>query len=791
MAQLPVPFFSHSHHLLTVAGSHAALDVLNFEGREALSEPFSWFITFTSSEKHLRRETMLLKNAALTLKTSLSQTGWLPDTEPLRVVQGVVTGFDALSISADEARYAITLQPRLALLARHRQNAIWQDMSVPQIVEAILRNRHGMRGQDFLFSLNRTYPKREQVMQYDEDDLRFVSRLLAEVGIWFRFTTDTRLNIDVVEFYDGVQGYLTGLTLHGVPPSGLYDNGVESVWSMESRFRVVEKSVSTRDYNYRNASADMNAQADVSGGDETTYGEAYHWGDNYLLAGALHSANPETESGAFYARLRHERYLNQQTRLNAMSSCASLTPGKVVRVTGDAEMDDVFQRGVVITSVVIHAARDKSLSSAFKAIPAHGRYSFRPEPAPRPMMAGTLSARITSTTINDIYGHIDRHGRYRVNLLFDRASWEQGYESLWVRQARPFAGATYGLHLPLLAGTEVAIGFEQGNPDRPYIVGVLHDSAHGDLVTNRNNQRNVLRTPANNKLRLDDTRGREHIKLSSEYGGKSQLNLGYVVDSEKQQRGEGFELRTDSWGAIRAQKGLLISADGQAAAQGKTLEMKQPVSGLTGALNQLTEWGRVAKSHHNVAPDADPLGQLLQDADGLKQPALLLTAPKGIGALSPATIVLNSGEGLYLQSLGEINLASARRLAANASQSISLLAQQEGMRLVSAKGPLAVESHADTISITSLQDVTVQSTQGHLQLTAKNGITMASGGACIRLTPEGEIEIHGPGKISFKGQHDFNGPASRDFPLPELPSSVCKECLKRAHEMAKGFVARQ
>ncbi|CAM8414248.1 hypothetical protein ENINMM134B_10095 [Enterobacter intestinihominis] len=84
------------------------------------------------------------------------------------------------------------------------------------------------------------------------------------------------------------------------------------------------------------------------------------------------------------------------------------------------------------------------------------------------------------------------------------------------------------------------------NPDRPYIAGVLHDSAHGDHVTIRNYRRNVLRTPANNKIRLDDERGKEHIKVSTEYGGKSQLNLGHLVDSEKQQRGEGFELRTDS-----------------------------------------------------------------------------------------------------------------------------------------------------------------------------------------------------------------------------------------------------
>ncbi|HBZ14252.1 MAG TPA: type VI secretion system tip protein VgrG, partial [Pantoea sp.] len=332
MSITAIPFFSHSHHRLKVNDASFPLDVLSFEGTETLSAPFSWNIIFTSADKNISRETMLLKPASLTLLPSpQSLSELLHKPGPLRVVQGVVTGFDALGVSADEARYAITLQPRLALLARTRQNAIWQDMSVPQIAEAILRERHGMRGQDFVFNLSRDYPKREQVMQFDEDDLRFVSRLLAEVGIWFRFTTDTRLNIDVVEFYDGPQGYVTGLTLPAVPPSGLHDSGVESVWAMESRFRVVEKTVSTRDYNYRDATADMNAQADVTGGDDTTYGEAYHWADNYLQAGEVYSATPATESGAFYARLRHERYLNRQTQLSAKSSSATLMPGVVVR----------------------------------------------------------------------------------------------------------------------------------------------------------------------------------------------------------------------------------------------------------------------------------------------------------------------------------------------------------------------------------------------------------------------------------------------------------------------------
>ncbi|RWR02599.1 type IV secretion protein Rhs [[Pantoea] beijingensis] len=790
MSTHPLIRFSHSHHLLAVKACNATLDVLAFEGTEALSRPFSYRIEFTSGDHAISKEMMLMQPASLTLQAPVDQGFGIKIQQPVRVMQGVVSGFERLGTSKDETHYALTLQPRLALLDRSHQNAIYQDMSVPQIVEKILRERHNMRGQDFLFSLSKEYPRREQVMQYGEDDLRFISRLLGEVGIWFRFTTDARLNIDVVEFYDGQQGYEKGLTLPSVPPSGQHDRGVESVWEMASHHNVVQKQVSTRDYNYRQATDEMNTRVDATRGDATTYGDAYHYADNYLTAGSAYDRNPAPESGAFYARIRHERYLNGQTRLSALTSCATLSPGRVLQVTGGNEVTDNFSQGTLVTALTSHARRDKSFEIHFSGIPDSADFGFRPEPGSRPVMAGTLPARVTSTTENDTYGHIDKDGRYRVNMLFDRDNWETGFESLWVRQSRPYAGDTYGLHLPLLAGTEVAIGFEDGNPDRPYISGVLHDSAHGDHVTIRNYKRNVLRTPANNKIRLDDERGKEHIKVSTEYGGKSQLNLGHLVDGDRQQRGEGFELRTDSWGSVRAGKGLFISADVQTTATGQVLDMSSAISLVKGAVGQMNDWQGISQSHHNFQPDTTSLKQYLDSVDRLKNPAMLFSAPGGVAAVSPEAILLKSGMNLHLQSSGETNLASGKRISVNASQGISLLSQQEGVRVVSGKGPLVMESHGDTLGMTALKDVTVQSVQGVLQLTAKNGITLACGGAYIRLSPNGEIEIHGPRALSLKGQHNLQGPVSEDFPLPELPQSVCKDCLKKAQEEAMGFVIR-
>ncbi|MGN6987997.1 phage baseplate assembly protein V, partial [Neisseria sp. P0007.S010] len=84
-----------------------------------------------------------------------------------------------------------------------------------------------------------------------------------------------------------------------------------------------------------------------------------------------------------------------------------------------------------------------------------------------------------------------------------------------VRLAKPYAGPEYGIHFPLHEGTEVMLSFVQGNPDRPYISGVMHDSAHPDHIPADWNTRNVIRTWANNKLRMEDQKGQEHIKLAT------------------------------------------------------------------------------------------------------------------------------------------------------------------------------------------------------------------------------------------------------------------------------------
>lgn len=750
--------FDHAHHKLKIRGLQGPVDVLTFEGREQLSTPFRYDIEFTSTDKAITPESVLMQDSAFSLTAPPVQG--MPVQTALRTLYGVITGFKLLSSSRDEARYEVRLEPRMALLTRSRQNAIYQNLTVPQIVEKILRERHQMRGQDFVFNLKSEYPAREQVMQYGEDDLTFVSRLLSEVGIWFRFATDARLKIEVIEFYDDQSGYERGLTLPLRHPSGLFDGETEAVWGLNTAYSVVEKSVSTRDYNYRTATAEMmTEQHDATGGDKTTYGEAYHYADNFLQKGDKEAA----ESGAFYARIRHERYLNEQAILKGQSTSSLLMPGLEIKVQGD-DAPAVFRKGVLITGVTASAARDRSYELTFTAIPYSERYGYRPAFIPRPVMAGTLPARVTSTVKNDIYAHIDKDGRYRVNLDFDRDTWKPGYESLWVRQSRPYAGDTYGLHLPLLAGTEVSIAFEEGNPDRPYIAGVKHDSAHTDHVTIQNYKRNVLRTPANNKIRLDDERGKEHIKVSTEYGGKSQLNLGHLVDAGKQQRGEGFELRTDLWGAVRAKKGIFISADTQDKAQGQVREMAPAMAILDGAQSQMKSLSTDAQTANADPADlSSQIALLQQSVKDLTQAAILLSAPKGVAIASGEHLQLAASKNLIANAGNHADIGVVKNMFIGVGQALSVFVRKAGIKLFANKGAISVQAQNDLMELLAQKSIVITSTEDEIKITAKKKITLNGGGSYIRLDACG-IEAGTPGEYNVKAGYYGRKPKAKLTP---------------------------
>ncbi|HHR6020481.1 TPA: type VI secretion system Vgr family protein [Providencia alcalifaciens] len=775
-----------NRYRLEVQGCSDLLDVEHFTGREAASDTYRYQITFTCSAQDLSAQQLLRRNASLTFCAPISNLMGLA-TQPsvAKRVHGVVTDFRRLSGSADEARYQLVIEPFFALL-RHqiRSHRFFINQSIPDVVEQILRE-HNFKGWEFEFHLDKEYPKREQINQINESDRQFIERLLSEVGIFYRFGLQDDTQTEVLHFTDSQRGYVYDKTLPLNSPSGLSDNHVDSVWRLSLRHQVVESTVFAKDYNHRLAEDTLiSAVADMTRGDgeKINYGDVYHYKGRHLTRGD--KIRPETETANFWARLDHERFLARQTLLRGESSAADLTPLLVLSIQDNplsSTLPSVFKSPILITRLRFTASRDKALTVRFDAVPYTESLCWRPALKPRPVIAGTLMARVTSAKDHDIYAHQNEHGFYWVKFDADRDEKTKGYESMPVRLAKPYAGDTYGMHFPLIQGTEVAIAFHEGDPDRPYIAHALHDSRHPDHVTDKNNTRNVIRTPANNKLRMEDKRGQEHIKLSTEYGGKTQLNLGHLVNAEREQRGDGFELRTDSWGAIRAGKGLLISTHEQEKANEQQLNIDEIKRQLSDALSMAESLSTILEK-----AEVEPLDNQTQETflhgniTQLQEPVILAGAPGGIAVSTPKHIQHSSNGNQIYTAAGNTEISSLKRMVLFAKKKMVLFAHELGMKLVSAAGKIEIQAQTDAIDIIANKGLHITSTNDEIIISAKKKITLQSGGSYFTLEG-GKLEHGTSGDFIVKSTNlNYIDAATLNIPSPNFTAceSVASEAAR-------------
>lgn len=671
-----------NRYRLDIPSCTADIDVEDFSGSEAMSELYCYTINFTSADNNIDARQMLSKPATLTMGA-----GNLLSLTERKEVHGVVTRFERTGGSADEAQYCIVLEPFLALLGNQfRTHRFFVNKSVPEVVAEVL-TEHGLKGWEYEFTLKADYPRREQINQYQENDLAFIERLLAEVGIFYFFTLQPDTQTEVVHFADKQSAWTFGKKLPLNSPSGANDNAVDSVWDVHVWHNVVERSVTASDYNHREAqNVLMSVPADMTRGDGegNTYGDVYHYRPRHLERGD--KITPTAETGNFWARLEHERYLSTQTTVTGSSTDHTLGPAQVLTITETAippTLPRETENGLVIISAGYSASRQSALKVEWAAMPYYENRCWRPAAKKRPVVSGTLMARVTSAKDNDIYAWQDASGMYRVKFDADRDDKKQGMESMPVRFAKPYGGDKYGFHFPLIQGTEVAIAFHEGDPDRPYIAHALHDSRHVDHVTEANSTRNVIRTAGLNKLRMEDKRGEEHVKLSTEYGGKTQLNLGHNVDEERVVRGEGAELRTDDWVAVRGGKGILLSADSQPNADGIMLDMRKAVQQLEQALALAKSLSKAAETAKATSADSDSQSSLNSALSGLQKPGILAHSPMGIGMVSPEAVRIASGsQSVGIVSGRNTDISAAQSVTVAASKTVSLFAQSAGMQLL-------------------------------------------------------------------------------------------------------------
>jgi type VI secretion system secreted protein VgrG len=278
---------------------------------------------------------------------------------------------------------------------------------------------------------------------------------------------------------------------------------------------------------------------------------------------------------------------------------------------------------------------------------------------------------------------------------------------------------------------------------------------------------------------MEDLRGQEHIKLSTEHSGKSQLNLGHLVNAQKQKRGEGFELRTDGWGAIRGGKGLFITADEQPNAQGQVLDMSVAVAQLQQAGEQLQNLSVDAQ-----AAKADPadvqaqLNLLKQDLEQLKTSVLLLSAPQGIALTSGQHLQLAAQKNLMINAGAEADISVVKRLFIGVGEGLSLFVRKLGIKLIANQGPVSIQAQKDALELMARHSLQITSTEDEIHITAKKKIVLNGGGSYIRIEKTC-IESGTLGDYNVKSAHfAYSGPASMTAAHPDYPQSHFKQSLR-------------
>jgi len=372
--------------------------------------------------------------------------------------------------------------------------------------------------------------------------------------------------------------------------------------------------------------------------------------------------------------------------------------------------------------------------------------------------------------------HVDEWGRIKVRFLFTRkedhehdggaGSNDNDTDSAWIDVLTPWAGEGYGARFLPRIGEIVVINFFDGNIDRPFVTGRIHEAHRSP-------------TKFDNAGKLPDTKKLAGIKSKEVQGeGFNQLRFDDTT---------GQILRTDQWGAVRAGQGLLLSTHSQEQAQCDHLDAQPAKQQLESNQANAKALSEVAKNQQT--DEIESLDQLKEFADQIQEKIakfekalLLLNSPAGIG-LSTSEDIHLSADGQIDQIAGDsINLSTQKNLVAHVQNRISFFAAQSGIKQVAAKGRFEVHAQSDGMDLLAKQGVQIISTEDRIEISSPKEIVITAGGSQIKLNGSGIFPTTG-GKFEVKaGQHLFMGGAKVPMDIPLMPNEIRKQLLLQYHD---------
>lgn len=488
---------------LTVDGNQNELKVLEFTGKEAISQPYRFDLELVSERPDLDLESLLHCQAFL----SFDAQGCGIHGQIYRVGQG--------DSGQRLTRYQISLVPRLTYLGQRVNQRIFQRKSVPTIIAQVLKD-HGIQRDAFAFRLGSDYPEREYCVQYAESDLAFIQRLCAEIGIHYHFQHS--IDGHLLVFGDDQ----TVFPLIAKPTLYLPDTGMAADAPAINRFNVRLETrttaVARRDYEFHKPRLQLESRIDNG---QLPALEDYHFPGQFT----------DREYGKELAQRALERHNADYRQAEGWGDETALVSGHFLRLAEHPRQtwNDLW----LITQIEHHGRQPQVLEemagsnpedfqgyrNTFLATPWD--VSFRPVHIGKPSFTGYQTAVVTGPSDSEI--HCDEYGRVKVQLAWDRDGKRNEHSSCWLRVATGWAHDGYGIALIPRVGMEVLVGFVDADVDKPVVMGCVPNGANSaPLNLPADKTRSIFRSQSSpggggySELRIEDRKGAEEIYLRAQ-----------------------------------------------------------------------------------------------------------------------------------------------------------------------------------------------------------------------------------------------------------------------------------
>ncbi len=548
---------NETHFSLTLEDVEHDFKLLEFRGREAISQPYRFDLELVSERPDLDLQALLHKPAFL----AFDPAG--------KGIHGLVHRIAQGESGQRLTRYRLTLVPQLAYLAHRTNQRIFQHLSVPQIVAQVLEE-HGIQADAYRFQLGPVvYPPREYCVQYDETDLHFIQRLCEEEGIHYHFEHSTAGHVLV--FGDDQ----TSFARLGQPTAYLQDNGMTADEPVTKRFavRIATRTsrVSRRDYDFEQPRLRMEA---AYRGEPAANAMPQPDLEDYDYPGRF----TERARGKHLSQRALERHRHDYELAEGDSDQTGLVSGHLLEISDHPrrEWNDLWlltevlhegkQPQVLEESITRHVDNGDGFVQGYR-----NRFSatpwdipFRPPlNHPKPKVLGSQTAVVTGPAGEEI--HCDEYGRVKVQFHWDRHGQADDKTSCWLRVSSSWAGDRYGgIAIPRV-GMEVLVTFLEGDPDQPLVTGCLYHKEHQvpyDLPANKT--RTVFKTLSSpggggyNELRIEDRKGAEQIYLHAQRDWDENIEHDQKIRVGHERHDT---VEANSYSEFRAEEHLTVAGD--------------------------------------------------------------------------------------------------------------------------------------------------------------------------------------------------------------------------------------